>query len=405
MADGHPTPGSHDGSANFLMGDGTIRVVRNHEIDEPSVSATPIAGSTAPYDGRAGGGTTTVQLRFTGDDVVVERDFVSLNGTHTNCAGGPTPWGSWLSCEETVEDDRPFAVNEENDEFQNGFERRHGYVFEVPATADGPVAPEPLVAMGRFQHEAVAVDPRTGAAYLTEDADVAGFYRFTPRRPGRFAAGGVLEMLAVDGQPGADLRRGVAVGSRQRVRWVRIDEPDPDPGSTFEDAAHGVYRQGLAGGAATFTGLEGCWWAARNPAQGHVVFGSTNGGDAGSGQLWRYRPDVGRGHDGGWLELLAESSAGADLNYPDTLTVAPGGTIVMAEDGIGTTVLRGITTDGALFPIAYAVDTRNDISGPHVAADGRVLFVNIMGEDPPNEPGMTFAIWGPWHHAGFAVRR
>jgi secreted PhoX family phosphatase len=346
-----------------------------------------------------------VQVRLVGDDLVVEQDFVSLNGTHTNCAGGPTPWGSWLSCEETIEDDRPFVVNEENDEFQNGFEHRHGYVFEVPASSDGPVAAEPLVAMGRFQHEAVAIDPSDGTAYMTEDADIAGFYRFRSNVPSRLAAGGVLEMLGLARQPGADLRQGVPVGFRHRVRWVRIDEPDPDPGVTFEDAAHGVFNQGLANGAATFTGLEGCWWAPRSTRLGEVVFASTNGGDSGSGQLWTYRPDPGIHRDGGWLELLHESPAFEVLNFPDTLTVAPGGTLVVCEDGIGTTILRGITSRGELFPIAFAVDTRNDITGPNVSPDGSVLFFNIMGEDPPNEPAMTFAVWGPWHRGRITVGR
>ena len=159
-----------------------------------------------------------------------------------------------------------------------------------------------------------------------------------------------------------------------------------------------------AGGAATFTGLEGCWWAPRSIVRGEVVFASTAGGDAGSGQLWSYQPDPGRRHDGGWLQLLYESPVFEVLNFPDTLTVAPGGSLVVCEDGIGTTVLRGITSRGEIFPIAYAVDTRNDVTGPNLSPDGRVLFFNIMGEDPPNEPGMTFAVWGPWGRTGITRR-
>jgi secreted PhoX family phosphatase len=108
-----------------------------------------------------------------------------------------------------------------------GWERRHGYIFEVAATSDEEVMPVPLTAMGRFVHEAVAVDPRTGIVYETEDRQTAGLYRFIPNRRGRLAEGGRLEMLALDGRPGYDTRKGQRVGESLTVRWVSIDDPDP----------------------------------------------------------------------------------------------------------------------------------------------------------------------------------
>src|ERR687898_1874100 len=160
LADGHVTPGKHDGMAAFADGPGRVRLVRNHETDR----GTPF--SRAAYDPQASGGTTT--LVFDTERGRFISAHGSLSGTLRNCAGGPTPWGSWLTCEET-----------------NDFTTvPHGYVFEVPA--DGLGDPTPLRAMGRFSHEAIALDPATGYVYETEDAGArSGFYRFVPHVAGR----------------------------------------------------------------------------------------------------------------------------------------------------------------------------------------------------------------------------
>ncbi len=391
MSDGNICPASHDGSAVFAMPDGRLRLIRNHEVDSPSNETTAVAGERA-YDRRAGGATTTVELEVKPDgSVEVIRDFLSLNGTHTNCSGGRTPWGSWLSCEETIEDDRPFVVNEDNDEFQNGFEQRHGYVFEVPADADGIVDPEPLVAMGRFIHEAVAIDPRTGDCYLTEDAEPAGFYRFRPTTRDRLADGGTLYGLRIRGERGKDMRGGFEQGTRFDVDWVVIEDPDPAPGTTYEDAAHGVFRQVEAQGGATFAGLEGCVWST---ATNSAVFLATAGGAAGCGQVWAYHPDA--SEDGGMLELLLEAPGIWVLNYPDAVTVDESGLMLIADDGIGTSTLNAFTPSGDRYTIAEAMDGVNDPTGPTFSPDGTTLFFNLMGEDPPLEPAMSFAVWGPW---------
>jgi len=365
MTDGRPTPERHDGMAAFAVG-GELRLVRNHETGR---GPTPAAGPPErSYDRLAPGGTTTLVI----DPAtrLPTRHFVSLSGTLINCAGGPTPWGSWISCEETTAGP------------SRGFEQPHGYCFEVPAASDGPVDPVPLKAMGRFIHEAVAVDPETGIVYLTEDRLSAGFFRFLPDRPGELPAGGRLQMLAIRGQEGYDTRTGQRQGQELPVRWVEIGDPDP---ALAEQEPGIVFYQGAIAGGATFGRLEGAWYG-----HGRIYINSTNGGDAGLGQVWAYR----RGRRGGTLRLLFESPSAEVLQAPDNLCVSPRGRgLVLCEDGEGDQYLRGLTRDGRIFDLARNVVPGYEgaeFAGATFSPDGSILFVNIQ------TPGLTFAIQGPW---------
>ena len=251
MFDGNLVPLAHDGMAVFNMPDARFRLVRNHEDrNAPNNGSAAVDGNA--YDIRGGGGTTTLMVNpFTRE---LERDFISLNGTIVNCAGGLTPWGSWITCEET------------NAGVPQGWSAQHGYCFEVPASAESSVPAVPLPAMGRFAHEAVAVDPETGIVYETEDSGDSGFYRFTPNTPGVLADGGLLEMLKIKNVTNYDTRTDQTVGVPLPVEWVSIATPDP-PGQGSND----VYNQGFAGGAAIFTRLEGCWYG-----NGAIYFDATD---------------------------------------------------------------------------------------------------------------------------------
>ena len=303
------------------------------------------------------------------------RDFVSLNGTIVNCAGGPTPWGTWLTCEESTES------------VASGWTQDHGYIFEVPASAEGPVTPVPLKAMGRFIHEAVAVDPATGIVYETEDRQIAGFYRFIPLQRGVLAAGGKLQMLAVDGRPNYDTADGQQMGETLPVSWVDIDAPDPR--GVWGDTA-AVFAQGFTKGGARFSRLEGCWWG-----DGGVFFHATNGGDAKVGQVWFYKPTSA---NAGALTLVFESPSREVLDFPDNLTVSPRGGIVMCEDGASAPFIRGLTRDGRIFDFARNILNETEFAGACFSPDGRTLFLNIMGSttDAGPERGVTVAIRGPW---------
>jgi secreted PhoX family phosphatase len=234
-----------------------------------------------------------------------------LSGTLTNCAGGKTPWGSWISCEEITLGQT--VVTTKSGRTEGGFLKPHGYCFEVPASANNNLPPVPLKAMGRFVHEAIAVDKKSGTVYLTEDNNSAGFYRFLPKRNKRLAEGGVLQMLVVKDKPNLDTRKGQKAGATYTATWTTIDNPDPIEADVDSLA---VYKQGQAKGAATFSRLEGCY--ADN--KGGIYFTATDGGDTRGGQIWKYEP---RNKDEGRLTLLFESPSRELLDMPDNICLHP----------------------------------------------------------------------------------
>lgn len=383
MSDGVATPPLHDGMAVIDEQYGRIVLCRNHEVKTDAGSFGPEALS---YDPAAGGGTTNLVVNArTGR---LERSYASIAGTIKNCAGGRTPWGSWLTCEETLLSPGE-PIDPPEDMRSAALKRDHGFIFEVPAGR--AAAPAPIPEMGRFVHEAVAVDPRTGIVYETEDRDTAGLYRYTPKQPSLLHLGGKLEMLKVAGTD--DLRRGIPVGKVLETSWVEIPEPTRahSPGTTDEA---GVFTQGKERGGATFARLEGC-----DHHDGHIYLASTSGGAAGAGQIWQYSPQ----HE--TLRLIYESPEVHVLDHPDNIVVSPrGGGLVLCEDGdLPGQRLLGLTPGGELFPFAVndvqLSGERNGIRGDFrveewagvaFSRNGKWLFANIQ------VPGITFAITGPW---------
>ncbi len=387
MSDGVKTPTKHDGMATFQVG-GDLRLVRNHEVvnDKKPVQGGAIGGVNF-YDETAGGGTTT--LIIDPKTRLVKRDFVSLSGTLINCAGGPTPWGSWISCEETTLG--PTVRTSSSGKKTGGYLKPHGYCFEVPASANAAVTPVPLKAMGRFVHEAIAVDKKTGIVYLTEDYSPGGFYRFLPKRNKRLAEGGVLQALKIADKDAYDTRKGQIQGSVFKTTWVTIDNPDPESADTEEDA---VIKQGIAKGAAIFTRLEGVY----PDSKGRIYFDSTDGGDKKAGQIWMYTPS---GKDEGTLTLMFESPDREVLDMPDNICLHPKSPLLfICEDsdykgleGKPENFVRILAENGRIADFAKNITPGKEgaeFAGSTFSRDGKTLFVNIQNVDT------TFAIWGDW---------
>ena len=394
MDDGLLVPALHDGMGCFDAGDGRVLLIRNHEI---GIDASPHLGAfggdferlaridpALMYDRGRGegppslGGTTSIVYDPQRREVV--RHFMSMAGTGRNCAGGITPWKTWITCEEwTQRADDTCDVD-------------HGWCFEVPASSRITMtAARPLRGLGRFNHEAVAVAPDGRCVYLTEDRNDGVLYRFLPVEPGRLAAGGRLQALAIRDRPGVDTRQWIDASTESRtltqgesvdVDWIDLDEVDsPEDDLRFRAAR---------AGAAVFARGEGIWTGTQD-----VFIACTTGGEARIGQIFRYRPSPAEGLPGesaspGRLELFVEAEAGGIIENADNLTVAPSGTIFVSEDGPGVNGVVRITPDARVERFAMNRLSGSEMAGVCFSPDGRTMFVNIQ------QQGLTLAIQGPW---------
>lgn len=387
MSDGSPTPPYHDGMGVVAEENGVATLVRNHEVSDDGSALNVLQGK--PFDPHAGGGCTTLKFDTKAGKWLESR--VAISGTSRNCAGGVTPWGTWLTAEETVLG--VGSIDPYNNNKMRTFKREHGWVFEV--SPDGVKKPTPLKAMGRFVHEAIAIDRHSGIVYETEDRETAGFYRFIPNENRNLAAGGVLQMAEVIGHD--DLRGHVEAGKEFDVRWHTIPQPTWAHTPSLAKADQlGVFKQGKKRNGTTFARLEGCW-----SGNGVIYFDATSGGRAKAGQIWQYDPSSGK------LKMLFESPSKQVLNMPDNLCVNPHGGLVICEDGDyggaeNPQRMHLLSQDGKLIPLAlndielkgekgFKGDFRGrEWAGATFSADGRWLFANVQ------TPGFTVAITGPW---------
>ncbi len=395
MSDGLIVPGQPDAMGAFAGPDGRVLLVCNHELDPDMLEFSPFGRDNAllsrvpaefAFDRGRGvepciGGTTT--LVYDPGSGTVERHYLSLACTKYNCAGGVTPWGTWISCEETAS------------RAGKKYEQDHGYPFEVTPSAEIQLTkPTPYKAMGRFRREAVAVHPPTGIVYQTEDVDDSAFYRFIPAQPGKLAAGGRVQALRVLDQPGLDTRNwtdeetgkplaaAVPLGRSLRVGWVDLDNveaPDDD-----------LRLRAVRAGGACFARTEGIW-----RGSDAFYFACTSGGRERLGQIWKYTPSPAEGtpaeaQQPGALELFAEPNDASLIQNCDNLTVAPWGDLIVCEDNGDVNYIDGVTPDGRLYKLARNARDKSEFAGSVFSPDGSTLFVNLQLS------GLTLAITGPW---------
>ena len=370
MSDGKLVPGDHDGMAAFDGPAASTILVRNHEMSPTEVKFGNAAGvdvEPALKWGRAArGGTSTLVIDQQGRLV---RHFGSVGGTWNNCAGGATPWRSWLTCEET------FSVSGSGTPDQ----KNHGYVYEVPADAEGAVRAVAIPAMGRFSHEATATDPHTGYVYETEDRSDSCFYRYKPAQYGNLhAPGGELEAMVIHGigspNTKAGFGSGMSVGDSRPVSWVGIENPDP--------ATDTVRAEAQNKGAALFYRGEGLWYG-----NGLIYFISTGDSSAASvhwGQVWAYDPKAST------ITLVVQSPGRVVLDAPDNITVGPDGRLYLYEDGGGDQFVVQVNQAGELSQVLRNALNTSEFCGGCFSHDGRFMFVNIQS------PGITLVVEGPW---------
>lgn len=311
-----------DGGATFAQPDGGWIYVSNSE------SAAALSGGASA-------------IRFSADGQITSA-YRILSGTRLNCAGGPTPWGTWLSCEEIA----------------------FGFVHECDPT--GATSARKLRAMGAFKHEAAAVDPIYRHVYMTEDESDGRLYRFTPQNYPDLGQGR-LEVASVDGTSGF-------------VSWRAV--PFPDPTSNPLTLLFPTRKQ--VSSSTPFNGGEGIWYH-----DGTVYF-STKGDN----RVWALNTHT------QILRIIYDfaSSATPVLRGVDNLTVSPSGQLLVAEDG-GDMQLVVLDANGNAAPLLQ-VDrqSKSEITGPALDPAGTRLYFSSQ-RGPFNDGqslGVTYEVTGPF---------
>ncbi|MFF5841512.1 alkaline phosphatase PhoX [Streptomyces massasporeus] len=303
-----------DGGACYADGTGWI-YVSNSEIN-PS------------------GGASAVKFSSTG---AITGAYRILSGTRQNCAGGKTPWNTWLSCEEVS----------------------LGHVYETDPW--GVNAAVQRAAMGRFKHEAAAADPVRRVIYLTEDETNGRFYRFVPTTWGNLSSGTLQVMVA----------GGATSGS---FTWTDIPDPDGSPTATRSQVS----------GSKSFNGGEGCHYA------NDTVWFTTKGDN----RVWQLNL-LDNTYELAYDDSLVNGTA--PLTGVDNITGTSSGDLFVAEDG-GNMEICVITPDDVVASfLRIDGQSASEITGPAFSPDGtRLYFSSQRGTSGSSSAGITYEVTGPF---------
>ena len=229
--------------------------------------------------------------------------------------------------------------------------------------------------MGRFRHEAIAIDPVSSIAYQTEDRDDGLIYRFIPNVKEQYLKGGKLQALMLKNMVTNDTRNWEKVNFKKNIKynidWLELDGID----NPKDDLRYRAAKKG----AAIFARPEGMWYD-----NNYIYFTCTTGGIKKIGQVWKINlADQ-------TMEMIFESYNSSIMKKCDNITIAPWGDVIICEDGKGKDRLIGLKQDGSTYVIAENFLNNAEFAGVNFAPDGKTLFVNIYS------PTMTIAITGPW---------
>lgn len=386
-----PSGDNPDGTGSFARAGGGNYLVRNSELSGAptvvgGVPQTYLGQPVPTYDPAQRGGCSTLEIDAANNLVAIRP---AISGTISNCAGGVTPWGTWLTCEETEAVSGAF---------------QHGYVFEVDPAGTNTVA-TPITSMGRFAHEAVCIDPSTGHCYLSEDASgpLGLMYRYVPNNTsgayGSLRAGGTLTAMrctkTVGGSPVVvqNLAEATVPGTTFDVTWIPVPNPDPTGTLVATPGASQRLRNQFADGTITRSKkYEGVWFGEGkvwiNCSYSKTADDNAGGGIAHEGQVWVYDPVAST------LTLRVRIAPGGLFDGPDNIVVTPYGQAFLCEDGDGDNYVIGIGADDQVFAFAknriFFANEFPEFTGACFSQDTNTLFVNTQ------RPGITYAITGPF---------